>query len=138
MGGLLADAGDVGERGAEGAAAALVLVEGDGKAVHLVLYLLEQVEQLVGGLQLHHGCLAVGVEAQQLVGAVVLVLGEAGDGQVDAEAVYHLLGHVHLAFAAVDQQQVGQRLLLVEQPPVAPLHHLGHRGVVVVKVEGGR
>ena len=40
MGGFLAYAGDVGELGADGATAALLLVEGDGEAVDLVLNLL--------------------------------------------------------------------------------------------------
>ena len=53
-GGLITDAGDVGELGAEGAFRAFVAVEGDGKAVHLVLYLFQQVEERVGGLEPYH------------------------------------------------------------------------------------
>jgi hypothetical protein len=40
--------------GAEGAFRAFVAVEGDGKAVHLVLYLFQQVEERVGGFEPYH------------------------------------------------------------------------------------
>ncbi len=50
--GFLADAGYVGECGAEGGARAFVFMEGDGEAVDFVLYLLEQVEKRVGGFEL--------------------------------------------------------------------------------------
>ena len=52
-GGLGADAGDVGEGGAEGAFGAFVAVEGDGKAVNLVLYLFEEVDKRVGRFELN-------------------------------------------------------------------------------------
>ena len=38
-----------------------------------------------------------------------------------------------LAFAAVHHQQLGQRLLLVEQTPVASPYHLAHGGIVVTR-----
>ena len=40
-------------------------------------------------------------------------------------------GRAELAAPAVHQDQVGQFLALGEHPPVAPQHHLAHRGVVV-------
>ena len=53
VGCFLSDAGDVGQRGAEGALRALLLVVGDGETMHLVLYLFQKVEQLVGGFESH-------------------------------------------------------------------------------------
>ena len=54
VGGFLTDAGDVGEGGAEGAFGAFVAVEGDGEAVHLVLDLLQEVEEGVGGFETYN------------------------------------------------------------------------------------
>ena len=54
VGGLGPDAGYFGERGTKCAFRTLVFVEGDGETVHLVLYLFQQVEDSVGGLELNH------------------------------------------------------------------------------------
>lgn len=133
-GGFLADAGDVGELGAEGAFAAFVLVERDGKAVNLILYLFEQVEERVGGFEPHH----LGREAiEQFGGVVAVVLGQSGDGYFEVELVlYDLSCHLHLSPATVDYQQLGEGFALLGEAFVAPIDYLRHRGVVVGAFDG--
>lgn len=133
-GGLFADAGDVGELRAEGAFAALVLVKGDGEAVHLVLNLFEEMEEGVGGLHSHHGRR----EAEEEFGSVVaVVLGEAGNGDVEVQLVLDdLASHLHLSSSAIDDKQLGKGLPLVAEALVAAVDDFGHGGVVVGAFDG--
>ena len=104
-GGLVADAEYVGELGAEGAFTAFVLVEGDGKAVYLVLYLFQEVEEGVGGLESYH----LGREAvEELGGVVAVVLGKSGNGDFEVQLVLDYLSrHFHLSLSAINHKQLG-------------------------------
>lgn len=83
-GGFLADARDVGERGAEGSLGTFVAVESDGKAVDLILYLLKEVEEWVSGFELDNSRRKA---IEEFVGAVAVVFGEAGNGNFEVQFV---------------------------------------------------
>ena len=108
---------------------ALLAVEGDGEAVHLVLHLRHQAEQFAARLEPHR-CRREAVE--QFAGAVTAVLSQARDGDVQPQFVlHHAPYHLHLSHAAVRHDEVRQGVALVDGAAVAAAHHLAHRGVVV-------
>ena len=122
-------AGRVVELGVGEPFGAFLAVKFDGEAVHLVLHLGEGAEELAVGLQADFGGRETGEQSPR---AVTVVLGQTGDGDVEAQfVVHHLPHHLHLAASAVGYDEVGQGLALVFETCVATAHHLLHRGVVV-------
>ena len=108
---------------------ALVAVEGDGEAVHLVLYLREHTEELRVSLQANHLWRKA---VEQLVGAVTVVLGKARDGYLQVEFILHNFpDDIHLALSAIGDDEVGQGCAFLFHATVAAAHHLLHGGIVV-------
>ena len=109
-------------------------MEGDGKAVHLVLYAFEQMEECALLLQpdAHRG------EAEEELGcAVAVVLGQAGNGDVQPQRVFHhFADDLHLSLATVGNDEVGEGSALGNHTRVAAIHHLAHRGIVVGAHDG--
>ena len=89
----------------------LLPVEGDGKAMHLILDMRQQAEHLRIGFQSHH----TGREAiQKFIGAVTVILCQTRNGDVDVQLVLNYLPHhFHLPLASVGDDKVGQRLALL-------------------------
>ena len=86
-------------------------------------------KQFTVGLQAYHLCREA---KQQFVGAVAIVLCESGYGNIEVQLVfYHFPNDVHLSLAAIRDDEVGQRGLLVYHASVSPSHHLLHRSVIV-------
>ena len=120
-----------------------VALELDGEAVRLVAHALEQQQAARVGGQ-HHRVLAVReeealrLEAARALHArrgalVVALLGDAGVVHLEAAVREGGAHHAELALAAVDEQQVGQRLGL--DLGEAAAHHLA-QAVVVVAARG--
>ena len=109
--------------------AALVAVEGDGKAVHLVLNLCEQTEQ--GTVYLHaDGGRRKAVE--QFVRAVLVVFGQSGNRDIQMQPVLDHLAHgLHLSLATVGNDQIGQGCFFLYGSLVSAEYHLFHRSIIV-------
>src|SRR5437762_5064310 len=50
---------------------------------------------------------------------------------LDAEFVERRERGVELSASAVDQNEIGQRLLFFEQTPITTIHRLGHRSKII-------
>ena len=108
----------------EGVLGTLVAVEGDGIAVHLVLYLGEHFEEFA--FHIESDCLC-GPPEQQFVGAVAVVFGQSRNGYIEFQfSFHHLSHHIHLPLAAIGDDEVGEGRLLFCHADVAPPHHLLH------------
>jgi len=106
--GLRTDALDVVELRLQGVFRALVTVERDGETVYLVLQSGEHMKQFAVGLQLD----AAGWKTiEQLVGAMAVVLGQSGNGDIKVQLVLDdLADHLHLSLSAIGYDEVGKGL----------------------------
>ena len=129
-----ADTGDPVEPRDERAARVLLVVIGDGEAVHLLLNPPDEGEE--GRAVLDADLLPL--RRHQRAGAVAVVLDHAEDRHLQPQRGERRLRGTGMALAAVDQQEVGQLaelLVPVEIAPEAPRQHLLHGAVVVGVVE---
>lgn len=93
------DALDIVQFAVQGVLRSLVAVELYGIAVHLVLYLRQNMEQFGVGLQ-RDSLRRIAVE--QFVGAVAIVLCKSGNGYVQSQFALHNLSHdAHLSQSTV-------------------------------------
>ena len=121
---------DLVQGGALDPALPLLAVELDGEAVGLLLDLPDEGEHRRDGL--NADLPAVG--GHQGPGAVAVVLHHTEGGDVQVHGLQHPLGHPHVVFTAVDQQQIRfciELLVPVQVPAEPPGEHLLHGGVVV-------
>ena len=128
---LRANALDVVEARSKLALAALVTVEGDGKAVHLRLDLLEETE---GRAVVAHGDLVEGVRAEEepcRAVAVVLHQPRYGDGETQLGEGFAY--GAYLPLTSVGEDEVGETFAscLFAQAAVATRDDFAHGGVVV-------
>lgn len=89
----------------QGMLRALVAMEGDGIAVHLVLQACEHMEEFAIGIDADgHRRIA----KEQFVGAMAVVFGESGNGNLQAKfALDDLTNHRHLTLSTIGYNQVG-------------------------------
>src|SRR5476649_1910450 len=81
------------------------------------------------------------VEAERLVGSwkvdLFLPLGQPGDaGALDAETIERCQRCIQLPTAAIDENEIRQRLILIDDPPVAAVDGFSH-GAEVVRPDYG-
>ena len=104
-------------------------MEGDGKAVHLILDIFQQMEK--GSALLDAERLRRKTK-QYFRRAVAVVLGKSHNGNLQVQLVfYHLPYHFHLSFSSIRQNEVGQFALLFQNTAVAAAYHLLHGGIIV-------
>ena len=128
---LRANALDVVEARSKLALAALVTVEGDGKAVHLRLDLLEETE---GRAVVAHGDLVEGVRAEEEpCRAVAVVLHQTRYGDGEAQLGEGFAYGAYLPLTSVGEDEVGETFAscLFAQATVAARDDFAHGGVVV-------
>ena len=78
-----------------------------------------------------------GEAVEEFGGAMAVVLGEACNGDREVQLVVDdLSGYLHLSFASIDHEQVGQGLPLVGKALVAAIDDFGHGGIVVGAFDG--
>ena len=104
-------------------------MEGDGEAVHLVLHAREELKQLtVEGYGHRDG----GIAKKHLAGAVAIVFGQTGDGDLQAETVFDDLANgFHLPDSTVGDDQIGEFFAFFGQSRVAALDNFAHGGIIV-------
>ena len=133
-----ADAGNAfQERGLAGLGASAA-VAGDGEAVSFVAHLLQQVQGRGDRVQAQFpGLAAVAQDQGFLAGAAADAFGDGEQGDVfDVEFLEHFRGAAELAFAAVDEREVGHFAFAGEQARETPLQRLFHGGVIVSRGDG--
>lgn len=74
--------------------------------------------------------------AEQLGGAVAVVLSQPGDRYVQPEILQHLVNDAHLPLPAVSNNEIGQLGPLLLQAAVTPEDDLAHRSVIVGALHG--
>ena len=96
------------------ALAAFVAVEGNGEAVNLVLYACHKAEDVAVWL---HSYNQWRVAEEQFAGAVAVVLCQSGNRYGKMQLVFNNASHhLHLSFATVGDDEVGQGRAFVDEP----------------------
>ena len=97
--------------------------------MHLVLDVRQKLENLRVYLDLHGFWRE---SEEQLICAVTVVFGKSCNRNTEMKLVlYNLADHLHLAFAAVGDDEVWQLFAFFFESRIASAHHLTHRGIVV-------
>lgn len=128
---LWANALDVVEARSKLALAALVSVEGDGKAVYLRLNLFEETE---GRAVMTYGDFVQGVRAEEEpCGAVAVVLHQPGHGDGEPKVGESIPYSPDLPLAPIGKDEVGKSFarFVFAETAVAACDHFAHRGVVI-------
>ena len=104
-------------------------MEGDGKAVYLVLYLCKETEHLALYL---HADRNRGEAEKQFGSAVFPVLRQPGYRYIQMEFVlYDFAYYFHLSLSTVGKDQVGQGRTFVDGSLVTAAYHFFHRCVII-------
>ena len=109
-------------------------MEFDGEAMHLDLDLCQHMKKFAVHLQRYMD----GWEAvEQFVGAVTVVFGEAGNGDIKVQFVLdYLSDDLHLALTTICDDKVGEGLFFFHQTGIATMYHFLHRSIVVRPLNG--
>ncbi|MNN77736.1 hypothetical protein D3C81_1942280 [compost metagenome] len=104
-------------------------MEGNREAVNLILDTLQQVELLAVACQRYRFS---GISDQQLGRLMLIVLNQTADRNVEPQLILQYINRRgNLPFAAVHDNQIRLRQILLQHPFIPPPDNLTHRFIII-------